>query len=79
MTDDVFKTFTGRTVSNGGMLGHWKGEFLGKANPGTDLESAADMTNDYPEAVVGNFTGHFDNKGHVAGAFGVELHDDNKE
>ena len=79
MTDDVFKTFTGRTVSNGGILGHWKGEFLGMANPGTDLESAADMTNDYPEAVVSNFTGHFDNKGHVVGAFGVELHDDNKE
>ena len=80
MTDDVFKTFTGRTVSNGGMLGHWKGEFLGMANPGLedDLESAADMTNDYPEAVVGNFTGHFDNNGHVAGAFGVELHEDYK-
>ena len=79
MTDDVFQIFTGRTVSNNGILGHWKGEFLGMANPGTDLESAADMTNDYPEAVVGNFTGHFDNDGHVAGAFGTELHDDYKE
>ena len=84
MDDDTFgNAFNGKTSGQsdgGGQQGSWNGQFLGKANPGTDLESAADMTNDYPEAVVGNFTGHFAaNNGHVEGAFGTELHDDYKE
>ena len=84
MDDNTFgNAFDGTTSGQsdgGGQKGIWNGQFLGKANPGTDLESAADMTNDYPEAVVGNFTGHFAaNDGHVEGAFGTELHDDYKE
>ena len=84
MDDGTFgNAFDGTTSGQsdgGGQQGKWNGQFLGKANPGTDLESAADMTNDYPEAVVGNFTGHFAaNDGHVEGAFGTELHDDYKE
>ena len=84
MDDGTFgNAFDGKTSGQsggGGPQGSWNGQFLGKANPGTDLESAADMTNDYPEAVVGNFTGHFAaNDGHVEGAFGTELHDDYKE
>ena len=75
--------FNGKTSGQsdgGGQQGSWNGQFLGKANPGTDLESAMDMTNDYPEAVVGNFTGHFAaNDGHVEGAFGTELHANYKE
>ena len=70
--DDRFMAFSGNT-SGGGALGKWNGQFLGEANPGINLEEAADMTDDYPEAVVGNFTGHFANNGHVVGAFGTDL------
>ena len=83
MDDGTFgNAFDGTTSGQsdgGGQKGMWNGQFLGKANPGTDLESAMDMTNDYPEAVIGNFTGHFAaNDGHVEGAFGTELHEDYK-
>ena len=84
MDDGTFgNAFDGTTSGQsdgGGQQGSWNGQFLGKANPGTDLESAMDMTNDYPEAVIGNFTGHFAaNDGHVEGAFGTELHANYKE
>ena len=79
MDDNTFgNTFTGNT-RGGGNLGNWSGQFLGKANPGTDLESAMDMTNDYPEAVVGNFQGHLGDDNYVMGAFGAELHANHKE
>ena len=70
--DNLGSTFMGNT-SGGEALGTWNGQFLGMANPGINLEDAADMTDDYPEAVVGNFVGHFPNGGHVAGAFGADL------
>ena len=70
--DDRFMNFMGNT-NGGGAMGTWNGQFLGMANPGINLEDAADMTDDYPEAVVGNFTGHFANNGHAVGAFGTEL------
>ena len=70
--DNLGTAFSGRT-SGGDALGNWNGQFLGSANPGINLEDAADRANDYPEAVVGNFTGHFANNGHVAGAFGADL------
>ena len=70
--DNLGNTFSGRT-SGGDALGNWNGQFLGSANPGINLEDAADRADDYPEAVVGNFTGHFADNGHVAGAFGADL------
>ena len=69
--DNLGNAFSGRT-SGGDALGNWNGQFLGSANPGINLEDAADRADDYPEAVVGNFTGHFANNGHVAGAFGAD-------
>ena len=69
--DDRFMNFMGNT-DGGGALGTWNGQFLGMANPGINLEDAADMTDNYPEAVVGNFTGRFPNNGHVVGAFGTD-------
>ena len=69
--DDTFSnTFAGGTEGGGGE-GEWNGQFLGMANPGNDL--VPDMTNDYPQAVVGNFRGHFANDGHAVGAFGADL------
>ena len=70
--DNLGNAFSGRT-SGGDALGNWNGQFLGMANPGINLEDAADRADDYPEAVVGNFTGHFADNGHVAGAFGADL------
>ena len=69
--DDTFgDAFSGGTQGGGGE-GEWNGQFLGMANPGNSL--TLDMTDDYPEAVVGNFRGHFANDGHVVGAFGANL------
>ena len=70
--DNLGNAFSGRTTS-GEALGNWNGQFLGSANPGINLEDAADRADDYPEAVVGNFTGYFADSGHVAGAFGADL------
>ena len=70
--DNLGNAFSGRT-SGGDALGNWNGQFLGMANPGINLEDAADRADDYPQAVVGNFRGHFADNGHVAGAFGADL------
>ena len=69
--DDTFDNpFSGGTQGGGGE-GEWNGQFLGMANLGNSL--TLDMEDDYPEAVVGNFRGHFANDGHVVGAFGANL------
>ena len=59
-------SFTG-TTSGGGLEGEWNGSFFGNAGIGTTGDG-----DDYPEAVIGEFNGHFVN-GHVAGAFGAEI------
>ena len=68
----VAGAFSGET-DGGGTSGNWSGQFYGNANPGNDNEAgdAADLTNDFPSDVSGQFNGHFVN-GHVAGAFGAE-------
>ena len=53
-------------TDGGGTSGNWEGQFYGKTNVFTSVE-----TDDYPMNVSGEFNGHFVN-GHVAGAFGAE-------
>ena len=49
----------------GGNTGTWNASFFGNVDADGDAE-------DYPEAIVGEFNGHFAN-GHVVGAFGAEV------
>ena len=71
--DDFGATLTGRTTSTGASKsGAWNAQLLGMANMDSDIRGVADdMTDNYPEGVVGTFNGHFTN-GQVAGAFGAD-------
>ena len=62
----VFTNFNGNTTG-GGDTGAWQGTFYGNTGIATGIAN-----DDYPEAVLGEFTGHFANDGHVAGAFGAD-------
>ena len=56
-----------KAITNGpSKAGSWIAQFYGNAGAGT-----TDNDDNYPEAVVGEFDGHFVN-GHVVGAFGAE-------
>ena len=61
-----FTNFNGNTTG-GGDTGAWQGTFYGNTGIATGIAN-----DDYPEAVLGEFTGHFANDGHVAGAFGAD-------
>ena len=85
--DNTFgNAFTGNTLGyikgdeNNKVRGQkWAAGFHGKANPGGSTELVPDMTNDYPEAVIGTFKGSFPNNGQVVGGFGTELAEGSKE
>lgn len=56
------------TTSGGSTEGVWNGTFFGNSS------EIADSTDGHPEAIIGEFNGHFNN-GHVAGAYGAEKDD----
>ncbi|WP_025782413.1 hypothetical protein [Candidatus Synechococcus spongiarum] len=61
---------------DGAAEGEWSGTFYG--NVGTDTTTQSDAAaDDHPEAVIGEFNGHFSN-GHVVGAYGAEKDDDDE-
>ena len=86
-TDNTFNNaFTGNTLGyikgdeNNEVRGQkWNAGFYGRANPGSSTELVPNITNDYPEAVIGTFKGSFPNNGQVVGAFGTELAEGSKE